>query len=323
MSSDVTFPTGPAGPPGAGSGSGSGSGSTGPSGSGVTDARARAIAEIRTQRRERRRLLLGKPSFIVGMLMLGFWTLCSVMPGAIAPRDPDEQDLIGKLKGPTAKHWFGTDGLGRDVFSRIIVGARVILFVAFGATLIAAILGTALGLVAGYSKGIVDEVLMRIADVFMAIPTVVLALLITSSVESKSMLIVMFIIAAVFTPIIARTVRAAVLGESELDYVAAARLRTEKTPHILFVEVLPNVLPSLMVEFTVRLGYAIFAIATLSFLGAGAGPDSTDWGTQVATHYKFLNGLNWSATVFPALAIASLAIAVNLVQDALTEAFER
>ena len=194
---------------------------------------------------------------------------------------------------------------------------------AVGATVIAAILGTMLGLAAGYFKGLADEIIMRTADVLSSIPTIVLALLITSTVDSKSMVIVMVVIAVVFTPIIARTVRSVVLGESELDYVAAARLRTEGTPHILVSEILPNVLPALAVEFTVRLGYAIFAMATLSFLGAGAGPESPDWGTQVATHYKYLNGLNWSATVFPAAAIASLALAVNLVQDALSEVFER
>ncbi len=289
----------------------------------MDSARARAAAERKTQRQERVRLLLRKPSFILGALILLFWTASALVPGLIAPKDPSEQDLLGKLQEPSAKYWWGTDSLGRDVFSRVIVGARVILFVAVGATVIAAIFGTIVGLAAGYFKGKVDEVIMRTADVLSSIPTIVLALLITSTVDSKSMLIVMMVIAVVFTPIIARTVRSVVLGESELDYVAAARLRTEKTPHILFSEILPNVLPALAVEFTVRLGYAIFAMATLSFLGAGAGPDSPDWGTQVATHYKYLNGLNWSATVFPAAAIASLALAVNLVQDALSEVFER
>lgn len=288
-----------------------------------SDGRTRAQEEARSQRRERIALLLRKPSFVIGLIISLFWVACAVFGTVIAPQDPFVQDPLNKLKEPSWAHWFGTDNLGRDVFSRVIVGARLIVFVAVGATVIATIFGTILGLVAGYFKGMVDEALMRTADVFMAMPTIVLALLITSSVNSKSMFIVMGIIALVFTPIIARTVRASALGESELDYVDAARLRTEKTPHILFKEVLPNILPSLLVEFTVRLGYAIFAIATLSFLGAGASPESPDWGTQVATHRGFLNGLNWSATVFPALAIALLAIGVNLIQDALTEAFER
>lgn len=286
-------------------------------------ARERTLEERRTRRRERRQLLAKKPSFLIGSAILLFWFACALFPRVIAPQDPAVQDLLGKLKEPSAKHWWGTDVLGRDVFSRVIDGTRVIVFVALGATIIATIVGTGFGLIAGYFKGRVDDVIMRLADIFSAIPTIVLALLITATVDSKSMLIVMFIIALVFSPIVARTVRSSVLGEAELDYVAAARLRTEKTPHILFSEVLPNILPALAVEFTVRLGYAIFAMATLSFLGAGAGPESSDWGTQVATHFKFLNGLNWSATVFPAAAIASLSLGVNMVQDALTEVFER
>jgi peptide/nickel transport system permease protein len=286
-------------------------------------ARERAALEKRQQRRERLSLLVRKPAFLLGVAILVFWLLCALFPSVIAPQDPAVQDLLNKLKEPSRAHWWGTDSLGRDVFSRVITGARVILFVAVGATVLATIAGTLVGLVAGYFKGRIDDVIMRIADVVSSIPTVVLALLITSTVDSRSMLIVMTIIAVVFTPIVARTVRSAVLGEAELDYVASARLRTESTPHILFSEVLPNIVPALAVEFTVRLGYAIFAMATLSFLGAGAGPESPDWGTQVATHYKFLNGLNWSATIFPAAAIASLALAVNMVQDALTEVFER
>ena len=289
----------------------------------ATEGRDRAKQEAQDQRRERIQLLLRKPGFIIGLIISVFWIVCALFGSVIAPQDPFVQDPINKLKEPSGAHWFGTDNLGRDVFSRVIVGARLIVLVALGATIIAAIFGTIIGLVAGYFKGRIDEVLMRTLDVFMAIPTIVLALLITSSVDSKSMWIVMLIISLVFTPVIARTVRAAALGETELDYVAAARLRTEKTPHILFKEVLPNILPALLVEFTVRLGYAIFAIATLSFLGAGVGPESPDWGTQVATHRGFLNGLNVSATLFPAMAIASLSIGVNLLQDALTEAFER
>lgn len=285
--------------------------------------RLRAAEERRARARERIRLLLRKPSFLFGVVVLGFWLACSIAPALIATKDPAAQDLLAKQQGPSGTYWFGTDDLGRDVFSRVIDGARVILFVAIGATIIATIFGTLLGLAAGYFKGLVDEVIMRLADVLSSIPTIVLALLITSTVNSKSMVIVMGVIAVVFTPIIARTVRAVVLGESELDYVAAARLRTEKTPHILVSEILPNVLPALAVEFTVRLGYAVFAMATLAFLGAGAGVDSTDWGSQVATQYKYLNGQNWSSAVFPAAAIASLALAVNLVQDALSEVFER
>ena len=286
--------------------------------------RNRAAAEIKAHRRERLAVLRHKPAFLVGLVITTFWLLCALFGTSIAPQNPASQNLTsGKLQGPTAAHWFGTDLLGRDVFSRVIVGTRVILFIALGATILGSVLGTIVGLVAGYFKGMVDDVLMRLADVFMAMPVIVFSLLVIAITQSRSLLVVMFIIGIVYTPIIARTVRATVLGEAELDYVAAARLRTENTPHILFMEILPNILPPLLVEFTVRLGYAIFAVATLSFLGAGVAIDSPDWGSQVAAHYKYLSGLNWSATVFPAGAIATLAIGVNLMVDGLVEVFER
>ena len=149
--------------------------------------RARAQEEIKAQRRERWQLLLRKPTFVIGVIITGFWLLCAFFGTIIAPQDPGAQDLFHKLKGPSAKHWFGTDNLGRDVFSRVIIGARVIVFVALGATIVATILGTIMGMAAGYFKGMVDEVLMRIADVLMSMPTVVFALLIIATVKNKSM----------------------------------------------------------------------------------------------------------------------------------------
>jgi peptide/nickel transport system permease protein len=138
-----------------------------------------------------------------------------------------------------------------------------------------------------------------------------------------SKLTVIIVIGIVFTPVIARTVRAAVLSERDLEYVAAARLRNEKTRYILFAEILPNVLGPVIVEFTVRLGYAIFTIATLSFLGFGIQPPAPDWGLQIFEHYGLISGGYWWPVVFPALAIASLVVGVNLVSDGLSQAFER
>ena len=131
------------------------------------------------------------------------------------------------------------------------------------------------------------------------------------------------VIGIVFAPIIARTVRATVLSERELDYVSAARLRGERAPHVMFAEILPNVLPPIIVEFTVRLGYAIFAVATLSFLGFGIQPPSPDWGLQIAENYGLISGNIWWPTLFPALAIASLAVAVNLVADGIQAVVDR
>ena len=171
-------------------------------------------------------------------------------------------------------------------------------------------------------SGKFDLIVMRILDAISALPVLILALLALAAVGGSSEIVTIFIIGFVFSPIIARTVRATVLGEAELDYVAAAKLRTEKTRHILFVEILPNVLPPIVVEFTIRLGYAVFAIATLSFLGVGVELGSPNWGSQVSENYVGIFSNIWWSTVFPAGAIATLAIGINLLADGIMESFE-
>lgn len=279
-------------------------------------------SEASLARRERLRFLLRSGTFTAGAVIVGFWVFCAIFGYAVAPHDPFADDILGKLAAPSGDHWLGTDKLGRDVFSRVITGARDILVVAPLATLLGTALGTALGLVTGYFRGVVDEVLMRIVDAFLAIPVVIIGLLSLVAL-GPSKVTVVCVIGIVFAPIIARTVRAAVLSERELDYVQAARLRNERAPYIMFGEILPNVLGPVVVEFTVRLGYAIFAIATLSFLGFGIQPPAPDWGLQIFEHYGLISGDYWWPTLFPALAIASLVVGINLVADGLTQAFER
>ncbi len=223
---------------------------------------------------------------------------------------------------PSSAHLFGTDTLGRDVLSRVIVGARDILIVAPLATLLATAFGTLLGLMTGYFRGLVDDALGRIIDAMLAVPVVIVGLLAMVAL-GPSTITVILVIAVVFTPVIARTVRAAVLGEVQYEYVAAARLRNERTPYILFGEILPNVMGPVLVEFTVRLGYAIFTIATLSFLGFGIQPPAPDWGLQIYQHYGLISGGYWWPVLFPALAIASLVIGVNLLADGISGVFER
>src|SRR5262245_3737383 len=266
---------------------------------------------------ERLRLIRRSPTVIVGGLVLLFWVACALFASHIAPHDPIAPDVLHKLRPPSRDHLFGTDSLGRDVMSRVIHGARGILVVAPLATLFGTVLGTSIGLVAGYFRGVVEEVLMRITDAFLAIPVVISATLGPSTVG------VIFVIGLVFAPIIARTVRAAVLTEASLEYVQAATLRKERGPYVMFVEILPNVLGPVFVEFTVRLGYAIFATATLSFIGFGIQPPAPDWGLSIFEQYSFLVGGLWWPTLFPALAIASLVVAVNLVADGLNQALER
>jgi peptide/nickel transport system permease protein len=278
--------------------------------------------DARTARRERLTVLAHSKTFIAGVIIIGFWVFCAIFGYVIAPDDPLKTDPINALLAPSSSHLFGTDTLGRDVFSRVIVGARDILIVAPLATLLGTVLGTALGLITGYFRGPVDDILSRIIDTFLAVPVVIIGLLALVALgPSKPTVIV--VIGIVFTPVVARTVRAAVLSERDQEYVAAARLRNESTRYILFAEILPNVLGPVVVEFTVRLGYAIFTIATLSFLGFGIQPPAPDWGLQIFEHYGLISGGYWWPVVFPALAIASLVIGVNLVSDGLSQAFER
>jgi peptide/nickel transport system permease protein len=278
--------------------------------------------EGRTARREQLHQLAHSKTFIAGAIIVGFWVLCAIIGEAVVPKDPLAADPLGDLASPSADNWFGTDRLGRDVFSRVIAGAQGILITAPLATLLGTVLGTALGLVTGYFRGIVDDVLSRIIDAFLALPVVIVGLLAIVAL-GPSKLTLILVIGIVFAPIIARTVRAAVLSERELDYVAAARLRNERTPYVLFAEILPNVMGPVLVEFTVRLGYAIFAIATLTFLGFGIQPPAPDWGLQVFEHYGLISGGFWWPVLFPALAITTLVIGVNLVADGVTQAFER
>lgn len=284
--------------------------------------RAAAVLERKRIRRERLAQLRRNPAFLLGALLLGIWVIAAVFGNFMTRVEPGLVDVLNVNKRPSGEYWFGTDNIGRDVYSRVVAGTRPILLMAFSATAIGTVLGTTLGLLTGYLKGRFDVLVMRILDAISALPVIVIALLALAALDGQSEVITVLIIGFVFTPIIARTVRAAVLYEAELDYVAAAKLRTERMPHILFAEILPNVLPPIIVEFTIRLGYAVFAIATLSFLGVGVELGSPNWGSQVAENYSGIFGNLWWATVFPAGAIATLAIGINLIADSIMEAFE-
>ena len=279
-------------------------------------------SEASVARRERIRLLVKSPTFIVGATVILFWVACAILGEHITPYDPrfDQTPEIGVA--PSTQHFFGTDRLGRDVFSRVLAGSRDILLIAPLATLLATLIGTTLGLITGYFKGIADDTISRVIDALLAIPLILLAVTVVAALGSRSTWTVIIVIAAVFSPIIARTVRAAVLGEADLDYVEAARLRGERAPYVMFSEVLPNVMPPILVEATIRLGYAIFAVATLSFIGFGLQPPSPDWAVQIADNYQDL-AFEWWTVLFPALAIASLVVAVNLVSDSVQQVLER
>jgi peptide/nickel transport system permease protein len=283
----------------------------------VTGGPAGALDEsARRIRREHLRQLVHSKAFLVGAVLLLFWIVCAIFGGIFSPYDPVSGSLTQFNAAPSGTHWFGTDSLGRDVLSRVIVGSRDILIVAPLATLLGTAVGTSIGLVMGYFRGTVDSVVGRIVDAVLALPVVIIAFLFVVAVGPSTPTLIV-VIGLVFALLIARTVRTAVLQERELDYIAAARLRDESGWHTMFVEILPNVLGPVLVEFTVRLGYAIFTIATLSFLGFGIKPPTPDWGGDTAANYQYLAAGYWWETLFPALAIASLIVAVNLIGDSI------
>jgi peptide/nickel transport system permease protein len=270
--------------------------------------------------RERLSAALRSSTLIAGFAILTFWIVCALFGARIAPHDPYADDLLATLAPPSPAHWFGTDQLGRDILSRVIIGAHDILIVAPLATLLGTVLGTCLGLCIGYFRGALDDIVSRVIEALQALPLVIVALMALAAVGTSNTSVVL-VIGFVFTPLIARTVRSAVLSESDLDYVAAARLRGDGALAIMFIEIFPNVLPIAVVEMTVRLGYAIFFVASLSFIGFGIQPPSADWGIAIAENYSLI-GSYWWTVLFDAGATASLVIGVNLVTDGLSSVFE-
>jgi peptide/nickel transport system permease protein len=281
-----------------------------------------APSERAIARRETLGQLARSRTFVPGALIVVFWIVCAVFGYRIAPHDPLGQSA-DVLARPGSGHLFGTDQLGRDVLSRVLAGSRSILSVAPAATLLAIAAGTTVGLVTGYFRRLVDDVVSRLIDALLAVPLIVLAVTIVVAIGQSTVTLVV-VIGVLFTPLVSRTVRAAVLAEGQLDYIQAAQLRGERAPFIMFVEILPNVMGPIIVEATVRLGYAIFTVAGLTFLGFGVQPPSPDWALQISDNYTLLpSGTYWWTVLFPALAIASLVIAVNLMADGMARVLER
>lgn len=283
-------------------------------------------SDRKTVKAEQRRELFGSPSFIIGAVILLFWILCSIAPGLFTKWGEtevirlDDGSTIPRT-GPGANAWFGTDTIGNDVFARVIYGADNVLINAPISALIAVLAGAVLGLAMGYYRGWIDEVLSRIIEAILSLPVILLAIMVLV-VFGASRAAIVLTIAALFTPVVARTVRSAVLSESQLDYVTSAKLRGESGWFIMMREIFPNITGVLIVEFTVRVGYAIFTVATLNFLGLSGGDNTAaDWGVDIANGYSLIQAGQWWISIFPALAIASLVIAVNLIADSIEKVY--
>ena len=264
------------------------------------------------------RELYRRPASAIGTsLVILFFVLALIGPW-ITPYGPTQQIASDARQGPSWSHWFGTDMLGRDIFSRIIHGSRSILSLTGVGALIAVFIGTAVGLISGYRGGWLDEIIMRLFDSLLAIPALLLALVLLGAV-GQSQSSVLIVIAVVYVPIVARVVRSEVLSIKSLGYIEAARLRGETLPYLLVREILPAVLPALSVEAALRFSYGIFLVASLGYLGVGVQPPTPDWGLMVKEARTTVRLTPW-ALYFPAGAISLLVIAVNLTADGLKSA---
>jgi peptide/nickel transport system permease protein len=249
----------------------------------------------------------------------------------LTPYGPTEQDYKAQNEGPSAAHPLGTDDLGRDVWSRLIYGARVVLVIlpvsedfwipggtALWGVFLGLLVGSTLGLMGGYLGGWVDEIVMRVLDAMMAFPVILLYMIIIAAVGASATNVVLAI-AIVGIPGIARLVRSLALDIRTRDYIRAAETRGESVWYIMFVEILPNARGPIIIDAMLRVGYAIFAMGTLGFLGLGLPPPSPDWGSMVAKGRQFiLSGSPWAA-LWPSIAIASLVVGLNLFADGLRE----
>lgn len=267
-------------------------------------------------------VLLGRsPVGCVGAAIVLFWAAMGLLAPWIAPYPPNRIDpALIAYPYPTSANWLGVDQLGRDIFSRLMWGARTVLTVAPAAVLGAAMLGTILGLVAGYKGGAVDSILMRVGDTLLAFPKIILYLIVIARFGASAFNIIA-VVTVTQAPIIARIVRAVTLDVKNRDYVAAARMRGEPTWFVLLAEILPNARGPLIVDFFLRLGYTVIAIGVLGFLGIGLPPPDPDWGSMIKESYGTI--FVWPhMTLIPALAVSSLVVGFNFLATGLREASE-
>lgn len=268
---------------------------------------------------------------MIGCAIILFWVFVAICAPLLTAYTPYEQDWRAPNQGPSKAHILGTDELGRDLWSRLIYGARVVLVIlpvsehvwlpggtALWGVFVALLVGTTLGLISGYYGGWPDEIVMRLLDAMMAIPIILLFLIIMAALGASAVNVVIAI-TIVGTPGIARLVRSLTLDIRTREYIRAAETRGESPWYIMFVEILPNARGPIIVDAMLRVGYAIFAMGTLGFLGLGMPPPSPDWGSMVAKGREFiLSGSPWAA-LWPSLAIASLVVGLNLLADGLRE----
>ena len=276
-------------------------------------------------------ILLSSKIAMVGLVIVLFWVFVALFAPLLTPYTPYEQDWKAPNQGPSAEHILGTDELGRDLWTRLIYGARVVLVVlpvtenfslpggtAIWGVVVALMIGATLGLIGGYKGGWIDEIVMRLLDAMMAIPVILLYLIIVVAIGASAVNVVIAI-SIVGVPGIARLVRSLTLDIKTREYIRAAETRGESAWFIMFVEILPNTRGPIIIDAMLRIGYAIFAMGTLGFLGLGMPPPSPDWGSMVAKGRAFILTGNPYGALWPSLAIASLVVGLNLLADGIRE----
>ena len=272
-------------------------------------------------RRNLHRFLVKNRLNLIGTIIVIVFFLLAIFGQLLAPYDPYQQDITGsKLLPPSSAHWMGTDELGRDVLSRVMTGARISLQVAAVVLSFAVIFGTLVGAIAGYFGGIVDEILMRFTDLFLAFPALILAIAIAATF-GRELKYTMIALSTVFWPWYARLVRAQILSIRERDYVTAAESVGMPGSRVLFRHILPNVVTVVIIQLTLDVGFAILATSSLSFIGLGAQPPSPEWGTMMATARNYFREAWWYIT-FPGLALTLTVFAFNVLGDGLQDALD-
>ncbi|HEY7624180.1 MAG TPA: nickel transporter permease [Candidatus Limnocylindria bacterium] len=279
-----------------------------------------AAVPVRGIRLVARAPILANPLNLAAIALIAVLALCAALAPLLAPYDPLAQDLSSRLRPPSGAHWLGTDSLGRDIASRILYGARISLVIGVVVVVSAGVVGTVIGLVAGYAGGFVDEGLMRLTEVFLAFPALILAMAIAGAL-GPSLTNAIIAIAAVTWAVYARLTRGQILSLRRREFVEAARAIGATRVRILWRHLLPNVIAPLMIQASFDLGSSIIAAAGLSFIGFGAQPPTPEWGVMISEGRNYISTQPW-LSLFPGLAILLAVGSFNLLGDGLRDAFD-
>jgi peptide/nickel transport system permease protein len=265
--------------------------------------------------------LVRTPTSLVGLVIMVSLGVMAIGAPVLATHDPRSVDLADQFQPPGAAHWFGTDSAGQDVYSRVVFGSRLALGSGLLVLLLATLAGSVIGIVAGYRGGWLDEIVMRVTDMFLAFPGLILAMAVVAAIQQRSLWAIVIAISVRWWTPYARLMRAEALSVRTLDFVQAARALGATTPRILITHVLPNTVAPIVIQATLDLGYIILTAASLSFIGFGAQPGEPDWGRMVAEGREYMRTNPW-VIAFPGAAIFCTVLGFNLLGDGLRDVLD-